>query len=272
MSAGRSFRSLFMAATCASAALGCYLVSLRVASERAALEGVETQIVMAQRDLRVLQTELGTRGRLAQLERWNAKVLALSAPSADQFLAGSFELARLARPQDAAPIDAPVVLASAPAPEAARPVLETEAAPAPTATATASFTPKALLNQAGLKTTPTIGTREVPANVTAKPSASGGKSKDQPVTAAKPAKDRSSDMPGLAAAKPLVRKDAKAAPKSVATAAPKKSVDKPSLIAAKPVTKPKQIAKADPLAPLPVKPAGSAKPDGSTRKEPASQQ
>lgn len=269
MSAGRSFRSLFMAATCASAALGCYLVSLRVASERAALEGVETQIVMAQRELRVLQTELGTRGRLAQLERWNAKVLALSAPSADQFLAGSFELARLARPQDAVQIDAPVVLASAPAPEPARPVLEAEAAP--TATATASFTPKALLNQASLKTTPTIGTREVPANAPAKPSAGGGKSKDQPVTAAKPAKDRSSDMPGLAAAKPAVKKDAKAAPKSTVAAAPKKSVDKPSLIAAKPVTKPKQIAKADPLAPLPVKPAGSAKPAGPTRKEPASQ-
>ena len=68
---GRSFHSVFMVASCAGAALGCYLVSLRVASERAALEGVETRIVLAQRDLRVLQTEIGTRGRLAQLERWN---------------------------------------------------------------------------------------------------------------------------------------------------------------------------------------------------------
>ena len=33
-----SFRSVFMVASCAGAALGCYLVSLRVASERAALE------------------------------------------------------------------------------------------------------------------------------------------------------------------------------------------------------------------------------------------
>ena len=69
---GRSFRSLSMVASCAGAALGCYLVSLRVASERAALEDVETRIVLAQRDLRVLQTEIGTRGRLSQLERWNA--------------------------------------------------------------------------------------------------------------------------------------------------------------------------------------------------------
>src|SRR5215475_2278523 len=96
---GRSFRSLFMVASCAGAALGCYLVSLRVASERASLEDVETRIVLAQRDLRVLQTEIGTRGRLAQLERWNASVLAMSAPSADQFLRGSFELAKLTQPQ-----------------------------------------------------------------------------------------------------------------------------------------------------------------------------
>ena len=34
----RSFRSVFMVGAIASAALGCYLVSLRVASERAALE------------------------------------------------------------------------------------------------------------------------------------------------------------------------------------------------------------------------------------------
>ena len=73
----RSFRSLIMVASCAGAALGCYLVSLRVASERAALEDVETRIVLAQRDLRVLQTEIGTRGRLSQLERWNAGAFAL---------------------------------------------------------------------------------------------------------------------------------------------------------------------------------------------------
>lgn len=117
------FRSVFMVASCAGAALGCYLVSLRVASERAALEDVETKIVLAQRDLRLLQTEIGTRGRLAQLERWNVKVLALSAPSADQFLNGGFELAKLTAPQHKIELDAPVVLASAPA-EAAKPQIE----------------------------------------------------------------------------------------------------------------------------------------------------
>lgn len=286
MSARRSFRSLFMAASCAGAALGFYLVSLRVASERAALEGVETQIVMAQRDLRVLQTELGTRGRLAQLERWNASALSLAAPSADQFLAGSFELARLARPENKPTMDAPVVLASAPAPDRAPSALEQPAgdaprAPPPTGTATASFTPRAMMNQASLRTgekfgpgrlapaTPTNGTREVPANPAAKPSAAGGKFKDQPVTAAKPAKDGSLDRPGLAAAKSTAKTAVKSAPKDTprpaAKSEPKKSVDKPALVATKPVTKPKQVAKADPLAPLP------ARPSGSTRKEPATQ-
>lgn len=111
----QSFRSVFMVASCAGAALGCYLVSLRVASERAALEQVETRIVLAQRDIRVLQTEIGTRGRLAQLERWNVRVLALSAPSADQFLDGGFALAKMVAPRDKVDLDAPVVLAAAPA-------------------------------------------------------------------------------------------------------------------------------------------------------------
>jgi hypothetical protein len=111
----RSFHSVFMASVVAGAALGCYLVSLRVASERAALQEVETEIALAQRDIRLLQTEIGTRARLAQLERWNVRVLALSAPSADQILGDKFQLARLIRPERKPAIEAPVVLASAPA-------------------------------------------------------------------------------------------------------------------------------------------------------------
>ena len=74
------FGSLVMAASVAGAALGCYLVSLTVASERAELESVEARIVNTQREIRVLQTEIGTRGRLAQLERWNVNFIRLSAP------------------------------------------------------------------------------------------------------------------------------------------------------------------------------------------------
>jgi hypothetical protein len=119
----RSFRSVFMVASCAGAALCCYLVSLRVASERAAVEGVETRIVLTQRDMRLLQTEIGTRGRLAQLERWNVKVLALSAPTADQFLDGGYALAKMVAPQHQVDLEAPVVLASAPS-DGPRPQVE----------------------------------------------------------------------------------------------------------------------------------------------------
>ena len=212
----RSFHSVFMVASCAGAALGCYLVSLRVASERSALEGVETQIVTTQRDIRLLQTEIGTRGRLAQLERWNVKVLALSAPAADQFLNGSFELAKLAQPERHVDIQAPVVLAAAPAPASQAPLGQTETddsgGPAPVGR-------ESLLHQASLKT----GSREAPASLaTAQtPGPATLKSTEKPVAAAKPAQ--------------------------------KKSVDKPGLAAAKPVTKAVRIAKNDPLAPLPGK-------------------
>ena len=110
----RGFGSVLWAGAVAGAALGFYLVSLRVASERAALEDVETEIAMAQRDIRLLQTEIGTRGRLAQLERWNVKFIRLSAPTADQFVEGGFQLATLVTPEKRPAIEAPVVLASAP--------------------------------------------------------------------------------------------------------------------------------------------------------------
>jgi hypothetical protein len=226
----RSFRSVFMVASCAGAALGCYLVSLRVASERSALEGVETQIVTTQRDIRLLQTEIGTRGRLAQLERWNAGAFSLSAPSADQFLNGSFELAKLTQPERHIDIQAPVVLATAPAPDRRQaPIGEAETddsgGPAPVGR-------ESLLHQASLKT----GSREAPAPMTGTPIPEPvvSKSTEKPVAAAKPA--------------------------------PKKSVDKPGLAAAKPVTKPVRIAKADPLAPLPGKPVRTtARESGSDR-------
>ncbi|HEX9964516.1 MAG TPA: hypothetical protein VGB04_05980 [Allosphingosinicella sp.] len=93
----RGFKSVIWVAAVGSAALGCYMVSLRVATERNELAKVERQILAAKRDIRSLQTELGTRGRMTQLEQWNAEVLALSAPSSAQFLKDEFTLARLYR-------------------------------------------------------------------------------------------------------------------------------------------------------------------------------
>ena len=247
----RSFGSLFMVASCAGAALGCYLVSLRVASERASLEDVESQIVTTQRDLRVIQTEIGTRGRLSQLERWNAGAFSLTAPAANQILQGSVELAKLVRPERQVDFQAPVVFAAAPAPQPQRPLAE-PAAPDSTAT------PSSMIHQASLKTE----TREVPARTAVEtPLTAGMKSADKPVTAAKPAQHSSADKPGLAAAQSHAGKAVPRAPTQVPDAkiSHKKSVDKPALAAARPMTKRVELAKTDPLAPLPDKHPGRTK-------------
>ena len=235
---GSSFRSVFMVASCAGAALGCYLVSLRVASERAALEEIETEIVMAQRDIRLLQTEIGTRGRLAQLERWNVKVLALSAPAADQFLEGGFALARLARPTPTDALEAPVVLAAAPA-DAPAPTVQ--GMPARDRNARQEgLSARELLNVASLKTEPRPSSR-MTINLTQQQS----QPERKPATVAKPA---------AAPPKKLVLAEAVPAkkPASPETASKTAKASKP--------TKPTS----DPLAPLPP-PSKTAKESGKAQ-------
>jgi hypothetical protein len=90
----RGFRSVAWVAAIGTAALGCYMLSLRVASERSELASLDHRIQAARQHIRMLHTELGTRGRLQQLEEWNADVLALSAPAANQFVRGNVSLAR----------------------------------------------------------------------------------------------------------------------------------------------------------------------------------
>jgi hypothetical protein len=89
------FRALGWVAIVTSAATGLYLISLQVAAERGKLEAVERQIAAAQHDMRQLQTELGTRASMRQLERWNGEVLALSAPKASQFARDGAQLVAL---------------------------------------------------------------------------------------------------------------------------------------------------------------------------------
>ena len=132
------FKPVGWVAAVATAALGCYMLSLNVASERADLAKVERQIIATKQDIRSLQTELGTRGRMAQLEQWNSDVLALSAPASTQFVADEVTLARFdthaptlddraevrmasadIMPSAPRAVEAPVVVASAPAPAAA---------------------------------------------------------------------------------------------------------------------------------------------------------
>jgi len=208
---GRSFRSVFMVASCAGAALGCYMVSLRVASERAALEDVETEIVLAQRDLRLLQTEIGTRGRLAQLERWNVKVLALSAPSADQFVNGGFALAKMVAPVRKFDPAAPVVLASAPA-DVGKPRVDG----APVADTAQPVRTSDLMHVASLKTEP-------------RPSSARMLEPAKPAAAAPPKAKAASKAPAESAKAPTrsasAKKPAAAATKTRQTASKKPDVD-----------------------------------------------
>ena len=81
------FRPVVWVVGCSFAATALYTVSLGVASERSRLEDLDHSIAMTRRDIRQLQTEMGTRASLRQLERWNGEVLALSAPTAGQFRA-----------------------------------------------------------------------------------------------------------------------------------------------------------------------------------------
>jgi hypothetical protein len=89
------FRALGWVAIVAAAATLLYLISLQVAAERGKLEAVERQISAAERDMRQLQTELGTRASMRQLEKWNGDVLALSAPKATQFARDGAQLVAL---------------------------------------------------------------------------------------------------------------------------------------------------------------------------------
>ena len=89
------FRALGWVAGIASAACGLYLISLQVAAERAKLEDVDRRIASARRDMRALQTELGTRANMRQLQRWNDDVLSLAAPRAAQYLTTESQLAAL---------------------------------------------------------------------------------------------------------------------------------------------------------------------------------
>lgn len=106
------FRSVYWVGGVAVAALGCYLVSQRVAAERQTLTRVETEILVGKRAVRALRTEIGTRAGLNQIERWNADVLALQAPKSGQLLASEVQLAALIQPTPPA-MDAPAAVVPA---------------------------------------------------------------------------------------------------------------------------------------------------------------
>ena len=91
------FRPVGWVAGVAAAACALYMISLQVATQRGRLEDIDQKILQTKRDIRQLQTELGTRASLRQLERWNSEVMALSAPKANQYLRDEEALATLDR-------------------------------------------------------------------------------------------------------------------------------------------------------------------------------
>lgn len=102
--------AVWQVASVAVAALGCYLVSQSVASERANLIRVDRQIAAAQDDIARLQTEIGVRARMVQLEAWNT-TFGLHAPRPGQYAADGVQLAALVKGvgQPALPLNPAVV-------------------------------------------------------------------------------------------------------------------------------------------------------------------
>lgn len=132
MIAVKRLQSLIWILLVALGALGAYLVSLKVATERNELMRVRTQIARAQADIRYLETEFSARASMRQLERWNQDDFAYATPSVQQYLAGERALAHLegvqpngpdyvAPPVMVAMVETPADLPSAPQPAPASP-------------------------------------------------------------------------------------------------------------------------------------------------------
>jgi hypothetical protein len=246
----RGFKSVIWVGAVGAAAIACYMVSLQVATERADLTRVESQIIAAKRDIRTLQTELGTRGRMSQLETWNAEVLALSAPTASQFLPDQVTLARFDQPETTLEErSAQVRMASAEiapeAPAAAVPVIR--------AAAPAAAAPQPMVRQASF--TPDLPRAAAPSAAEKRPAATFApkpkveQAKVDKPAAAKALASKSEAKPTKAAPAPAKKPDAKTAAKLPAKA--------PVKAAAKASAEKPRLAKADEVKGASRKPQGS---------------
>lgn len=125
MIAVKRLQSLIWILLVALGALGAYLVSLKVATERNELMKVQAQIVRARADIRYLETEFSARASMRQLERWNQDDFMYATPTSQQYLGGERALANLdgiqpngpdyvAPPVMVAMVESPADLPSAP--------------------------------------------------------------------------------------------------------------------------------------------------------------
>jgi len=164
----RSFKSVAWVAAIGAAALICYIFSMQVAAERASLAELEAQIRRTEQSIRTLKTELGTRGRVHQLQHWSSADFGFTSPKADQFVADEVTLASFDMPAEPAIGEDPVRLAVAPAEQAPaaptaalKPKLAAAPAPAPAptrpavrqASAPAAAKPAELIRRASVTTT-----------------------------------------------------------------------------------------------------------------------
>ncbi|MBB3348536.1 MULTISPECIES: hypothetical protein [unclassified Sphingomonas] len=171
MAAMYRLKGLGWLTSCAMVAIGFYLVSSQVAAERKRVEQLDRKIVGAERDIRALETEFDVRANLAQLERWNGDTLALTVPTAAQFVRDEAALASLSPNQ---PVPAPLPGAAAPVQTAqlivpaAATAVTASAAPAPAVPATvrtAAAAPVATVKVAAAK--PAAAPRLTPTAVAA---------------------------------------------------------------------------------------------------------
>lgn len=95
MIAVKRLQSLIWVILVALGALGAYMVSLKVATERNQLMKVRAQIAAAKADIRYLETEFSARASMRQLESWNQHDFLYATPTAQQYLDGERALARL---------------------------------------------------------------------------------------------------------------------------------------------------------------------------------
>ncbi|MEC3910497.1 colicin transporter [Sphingobium sp. CR2-8] len=95
MIAVKRLQSLIWVILVALGALGAYMVSLKVATERNELMYVRAQIARAKSDIRYLETEFSARASMRQLERWNQDDFMYATPTAQQYLGGERALANL---------------------------------------------------------------------------------------------------------------------------------------------------------------------------------
>jgi hypothetical protein len=95
MIAVKRLQSLIWVILVALGALGAYMVSLKVATERNELMKVRAQIARAKADIRYLETEFSARASMRQLESWNQHDFLYAAPTAQQYLGGEQALAHL---------------------------------------------------------------------------------------------------------------------------------------------------------------------------------